>query len=508
MKKLISVILICFSASVFAADRYWDGGGSDDNWTTAANWAGDVVPLSGERVYLDEAGGTIIVPTGQTVYPTKIIGPCNTAVGTTILTINGGLYNTSYWYIGRNVSGQGVLNVFGYAKTRDLYVAPGNGYSGSVNINGGELWVYGDGESLGTFFGSTYADGTFSTTTGVAIINVSDGILRTTNLHTMGSNSYINIANGQLLLYGDKTLLVSDYIASNQIRAFNGTGIIHVDYNSLNVGYTTVYASLGLQSMLDAAAAGSTVYVPDGTYYEEQFDINKAVTVQPQNAGNVIVNVLGNGIGITADNVVIDGLTIKSDDATALLNVGKSVSGTTAHIDNCTIQNCIFDGNGIADGVYIGDCNDVNLFSNKIMKCLKGISLSNAALSLSIIDNDIFSNKFGVYVAGSATQVSLISNGIYWNTSYGVTNQSGVSLNAENNYWGSETGPYHASLNTSGTGNAVSNNVDFDPYFTGCSDDRWHICPDGDMNADCRIDYIDLAILAENWLVCKGPGCL
>src|SRR5262249_5903192 len=30
-----------------AVTRTWDGGGADDNWTTAANWVGDVAPNPG-----------------------------------------------------------------------------------------------------------------------------------------------------------------------------------------------------------------------------------------------------------------------------------------------------------------------------------------------------------------------------------------------------------------------------------------------------------------------------
>ncbi|MEN6384637.1 MAG: right-handed parallel beta-helix repeat-containing protein [Phycisphaerales bacterium] len=507
MKRII--ILTFLAANVFAADRTWDGGGADDNWTTAANWTGDVVPLSGERVYLDESSGTIIVPTGQTVSPTKIIGPCNTAIGTTTMTINGELYNSSYWYMGRNISGQGVLNVPGYVKTRDLFVAPGNGYSGTVNVNGGELWVYGDGNSIGAFFGSNCTDGVNTiTTTGTAAINVVSGILRINRLHTIGVNAYINITYGTMLLSGDKTSLVSSLITSNQIRAFGGTGFVQFDYNTLNPGYTTVYAFSGLHEMFDEAAEGSTVYVPDGVYYEGQFDIDKSLTVMSQNGPeNVIVNMTGNGIGITDSGVIIDGFTITTDSAAVLLNVGKSVSGATIDVNNCTIQNCIFDGDGLADGIYVSDCNDVNFYSNRITDCPNGVIVSSSALNLSIVDNDIFSNACGVRVLGAVDQINLISNGIYWNTSYGVVNAGGGTLNAENNYWGSENGPYHSTLNPSGSGNAVSNGVDFDPYFTGCNDDRWHICPEGDINADCKIDYKDLAIIAENWLVCSGPDC-
>jgi hypothetical protein len=37
-------------------------------------------------------------------------------------------------------------------------------------------------------------------------------------------------------------------------------------------------------------------------------------------------------------------------------------------------------------------------------------------------------------------------------------------FSAENNWWGSASGPYHLTLNPSGTGNKVSDNVDFTPW--------------------------------------------
>ncbi len=42
-----STVLFC-SLSVEAAVRTWDGGGTDGNWTTAANWSTDVAPVAGD----------------------------------------------------------------------------------------------------------------------------------------------------------------------------------------------------------------------------------------------------------------------------------------------------------------------------------------------------------------------------------------------------------------------------------------------------------------------------
>jgi len=58
-------------------------------------------------------------------------------------------------------------------------------------------------------------------------------------------------------------------------------------------------------------------------------------------------------------------------------------------------------------------------------------------------------------------------NNIVGNALFGIkvdaTVTSGIPIDAENNWWGSSSGPYHAT-NLGGTGDDVSNNVDFDPW--------------------------------------------
>ncbi|MBA7711539.1 hypothetical protein ES703_120505 [subsurface metagenome] len=62
------------------------------------------------------------------------------------------------------------------------------------------------------------------------------------------------------------------------------------------------------------------------------------------------------------------------------------------------------------------------------------------------------------------------NNNIYGNTNYGLNNTDGATysrtVDAESNWWGDPTGPYHIS-NLGGTGNAVSDYVDFVPWMVG-----------------------------------------
>jgi len=98
-----------------------------------------------------------------------------------------------------------------------------------------------------------------------------------------------------------------------------------------------------------------------------------------------------------------------------------------------------------------------------------GIYLSNSSLIIS--SNDISGFFRGIYcTSNSSADIALNSfgsNSIEGNYSYGLYSNGGLgTINAENNWWGDASGPYHTTLNPSGSGDAVSDYVDFDPWLT------------------------------------------
>jgi hypothetical protein len=237
---LLSVVLLgCFFVgTALGADKFWDGEGVDDSWMTSANWDLDTLPLVGDRVFLDVAGDTILVEAGDSVQPRKIIGPCENAVGTVTMTVEGELSNSSYWYMAREAGGTGILNMGGLVTTRDLIVAPGDGYAGIVNISAGLLDIYGNGSGIGAYFGS---DPVAGTTTGSATVNVLGGTLNIALLNPMGSNALIDIAGGEMILLGDQISLVDGYAQNDQIVAYGGAGILDVStFEAEGVTYTRV----------------------------------------------------------------------------------------------------------------------------------------------------------------------------------------------------------------------------------------------------------------------------
>jgi len=77
---------------------------------------------------------------------------------------------------------------------------------------------------------------------------------------------------------------------------------------------------------------------------------------------------------------------------------------------------------------------------------------------------DIHANNYGACVTGGTFSIG--SSAIYNNTSYGVCNTTFSYIHAENNYWGTSTGPYNAASNPTGGGNPVSNFVLISPWLT------------------------------------------
>jgi len=131
--------------------------------------------------------------------------------------------------------------------------------------------------------------------------------------------------------------------------------------------------------------------------------------------------------------------------------------------------------------IWIDSANDIEVKSNELTNCSHGVFISsysdgyyegtpNATYDskdIDIVCNDIDSNRnngISVY-DGWPTTFLIQNNNIVNNNNYGAYNFLSTDIIAEYNYWGDNTGPYHASMNLLGQGNAVSDNVDFKPWL-------------------------------------------
>jgi PKD repeat protein len=145
-------------------------------------------------------------------------------------------------------------------------------------------------------------------------------------------------------------------------------------------------------------------------------------------------------------------------------NVAKDGGGSLS-LTNSTIRNS---GNS---GIYLSNAGSgVTISGNSISgNVSNGLYLSGASTTPLVKNNRIFSNNVGILCDASASPViggaEENGNDIYNNSSFGVRNVSANPVTATYNWWGSATGPIHSS-NANGTGNTVSDNVNFIPFQT------------------------------------------
>ena len=214
----------------------------------------------------------------------------------------------------------------------------------------------------------------------------------------------------------------------------------------------------------------------------------------PANCKNNIIRnniVTGNIRGIVAyyaQECTIEGNTITTDSGT--FDPGQAAikidGGNNITVKNNTIS-C--DGAGIKvqktwNGV---DCYGNTFTGNTITGAkFAGVFISHGAHDNTFTNNTITGTTIltrwagepyeetqgdGVFLWGysgkeAGTGNVFHDNNICCNADDGMENQTGTIVDAENNWWGDASGPYHPDLNPDGLGDAVSDNVDFDPWLT------------------------------------------
>lgn len=130
--------------------------------------------------------------------------------------------------------------------------------------------------------------------------------------------------------------------------------------------------------------------------------------------------------------------------------------------------------------------DDDNQFSE-----FAGINANNA--SPTITNSILQRNRYGLKAEGSSNPV-INNNDIFNNQEFGVWNvDQTFTIDATNNWWGDDSGPAHSS-NSSGTGDAVSDAVNFDPWIgSGSSNPVF-----GDVSLNGNIQAYDGSLILRS----------
>lgn len=119
-------------------------------------------------------------------------------------------------------------------------------------------------------------------------------------------------------------------------------------------------------------------------------------------------------------------------------------------------------------GWKIHESNNIGIFnSSSSLNQEFGISIFNSN-ETSLQNNEICENHIGIYFHDYCRISTIKNNTIFKNKEYGIFSLGtcNIDINAEYNWWGSNSGPYHVVNNPKGKGDNISSNVDFKPWNT------------------------------------------
>jgi len=195
---------------------------------------------------------------------------------------------------------------------------------------------------------------------------------------------------------------------------------------------------------------------------------------------------VGIGSRIAATNTTISGNTVvnatiylEGEGNTVSGNSGGTINISTTSSDNVITGNTLTDivSRGIVFNPEAGT-HDNNLIEGNILSrnTNYGIHVEDdgdgtIVTNLTITGNTITDNGIaGILIDSNVvwgTGNTINNNNITGNLGLGIDNDldPAVVINAENNWWGDDSGPYHVTTNNTASGDAVSDNVDYRPWL-------------------------------------------
>jgi hypothetical protein len=257
-----------------------------------------------------------------------------------------------------------------------------------------------------------------------------------------------------------------------------------------------------IQNAVDNATAGDTIVVCDGRYAEavtvdktltieanDDSDVvlngstlaggATAITVEPAAAGTVIdglaVTQFGTAVDVAANDTVVTGLVANDSDT----GVAVSASGT-AVVSNVTVRETALDNVTTGVDVVSADSarvSEVNVYRNLLNGSDVGVRLdggSSVPLDVGVRQNLVANATVAGVRTTSATDPSdvRVTRNFLRDNALGVENQNGGTvLTAWLNHWGEDSGPRGGAADpvtgavASGNGDAVSADVNFDPWL-------------------------------------------
>ena len=187
------------------------------------------------------------------------------------------------------------------------------------------------------------------------------------------------------------------------------------DYDNTTTGWNVTRFNV-IQDGIDAVAEGGTVYVYNGTYYEN-VTVNKSIDLIGEDRDNTIVDANNQTAGfiLNNDSISIQNFTIKN---TSQYGVGIWLAEENNHttISHCFISDCYY-------GIDMTKSNHSTISNNQLTNNEYGIHSeyygNHTSVYNSITQNTIHHNFGGIAIISKTQNLSIHQNMIY-NNSFGI----------------------------------------------------------------------------------------
>ncbi len=460
------VLVLSLVGDVQAANVYWMDAGPDHLWSTPLNWDTGTLPTSAENVRVNMVPGPTIANEGAVGFEVKV----GYSGLTGDLTVDGGtLTITGTFGLGTSKDSNGTLNMISGTVTVGSTIYVGQYGACTVNMTGGTITA----KSLGI---ATKATGS------IGDVNLDGGIITIRNLEMRsqaGAVGTMDVGAGTLILDGNDLSTVQGYIDNGWITAYDGNGTLQLDYDVTNEGKTTLKATHMLNpnpadggtvgpgevelswTLPDPCVPGQPVsvdvYFTDNLQSLEQFSNPAAIRfVSNQNVTSVVVQTqpktryywaVDTYIGDPNDPVFGPIFSFIADNLPPRVDAGADAVTWLADV----VRTKNLDATVTDDEAYtvqwtvVSEPNDPNSPEAMITDPIaEDTSITLSALGEYVLQLEAFD---GEYTSSDTVMINVYNDGC----------------------------------------EAAQSLPDYEPF-------------PGDLNGDCIVDDLDLAILQEDWL--------
>ena len=464
MTCLVSLVLLLVQFESASAQTFWGDGGPDHLWSTIANWSPQTIPTSLDSVSIDSPEDTHCeIQDGiDAECETLRVGNSSFAAN---LDISGGSLTATGAYVGvDNGIGHGILNISGgLFSTGSLQI--GWRGIGTLNMTGGTVELSDNLVVPGL--------------TGTGTVSLRGGTINASELRLTSDSGSLDITLGTLILDGDDTAIIQTNIENGRLTAYEGQGDVNADYDVTNAGKTTLTATPLLKPNP----------IDGGSLSPGQVELNWTLPDE-----------LVPGMPVSVDVYFTDDLEalqqFTDPEAIRVVN-NQSVSSVVVQTQPKTRYYWAIDiyyaaGALPVYGPTFSFFTDNQPPSVQFEKDLVTTWLTDGTVDVNL-DATVTDDSSGLYTV-AWTVVSEPNEGTAV-IGDAAAEDTVVSLSA--------TGQYILQLEADDGEYTGSHTVTIEVYADGCQAAKslldFQLIP-GDINEDCIVDELDLAILEAHWL--------